>query len=136
MEQSILKSTKKLLGVGDDDASFDLDIITHINSAFSTLHDLGIGPQPGFVIDDDTAVWLDFLDDIEDTVVQSKVKTYVYLKTRQLFDPPATQHLLDAMAKQIQELEWRINANREEVTLGLPLAEELIVIDGGDPEVS
>lgn len=133
MEPSILKSTKKLLGVGDD--SFDLDIMTHINSAFSTLHDLGIGPQPGFVVEDDTAVWLDFLDDIEDTVVQSKVKTYVYLKTRQLFDPPTTQYFLEAMTKQIQELEWRINVNREETVLGLPLAEELIVVDGGDPEV-
>jgi hypothetical protein len=133
MEPSILKCTKKLLGVGDD--SFDLDILTHINSAFSTLHDLGIGPQPGFVVEDDTAVWLDFLDDIEDTVVQSKVKTYIYLKTRQLFDPPTTQYLQDAMTKQIQELEWRINVNREETVLGLPLAEELIVVDGGDPEV-
>jgi hypothetical protein len=63
MEQSILKSTKKILNLSVDDTSFDLDILTHINSAFSHLHQLGIGPEAGFVVEDADKEWSDFLDE-------------------------------------------------------------------------
>lgn len=112
MEQSILKSTKKLLGIGDDDLSFDLDIITHINSAFSTLTDLGVGPVDGFVIEDGTMEWESYLPD--DPIKLSKAKTCVFLETRLLFDPPTSSYLLDAVQKQLQEAQWRLNVNREE----------------------
>lgn len=111
MEQSILKSTKKTLGIGDDDPSFDLDIITHINSAFSTLHDMGVGPEEGFAIEDEDPEWGEFLDD---TIKLSKVKTVVFLRTRLLFDPPTSSFLLDSIQRQLQEAEWRLNVNREE----------------------
>jgi hypothetical protein len=111
MEQSILTSTKKILGIAEDYTVFDLDIITHINSAFSTLTQLGVGPAEGFMIDDAEAVWPDFI--VEDFQYNS-VKSYVFLKVRQLFDPPQTSYLITAMEKQIQELEWRLNAHREE----------------------
>ncbi len=45
MEQSILTSTKKILGIAEDYIVFDLDIMTYINAAFSTLTQLGIGPN-------------------------------------------------------------------------------------------
>jgi hypothetical protein len=112
MDQSILNSTKKILGVGTDDPSFDLDIITHINSAFSNLHDLGVGPENGFVIADDTAVWSDFLSE-ENPVKLSKVKTVIYLRVRLIFDPPATSYVLNSLQTQLQEAEWRLNVNRE-----------------------
>lgn len=134
MEQSILISTKKLLHVASDDDSFDLDIMTHINSAFSTLHDLGIGPLMGFVIEDETAKWDDIFDNPEEhKVTLSWIRTYVFLKGRLLFDPPTTSFLLDAVNKQIQELEWRINAKREETDWVDPLPFEHTIIDGGDP---
>lgn len=113
MEQSILKCVKKLLNVDPDDPSFDLDIITHINNAFSNLNDLGIGPDEGFVIEDDTTEWADFLDPAEDKVKLSKAKTVVYLSSRLAFDPPTSGFLKDALEKQLQEAQWRINANRE-----------------------
>jgi len=111
MEQSILNSTKKILGIAEDYTVFDLDIITHINSAFSTLTQLGVGPAAGFMINDATAVWQDFIDD---DYQYNAVKSYVYLKTRQLFDPPTTSYLISAVEKQIQEFEWRLNVHREE----------------------
>jgi len=111
MEQSILKSTKKILGIGDDDTSFDLDIITHINSAFSVIHDLGVGPEEGFVIEDDAAVWDDFLAD--DPVKMGKIKTSVWLRTRLLFDPPTSGFLLDSTKEQLREQEWRLVTDRE-----------------------
>jgi hypothetical protein len=111
MEQSILTSTKKVLGIAEDYTAFDLDIITHINTAFSTLTQLGVGPAVGFGIEDNTAVWPDFYaDDLQ----YNAVKSYVFLRTRMLFDPPQTSYLITAMERQLQELEWRLNAHREE----------------------
>ena len=111
METSILISTKKTLGLAEDYTVYDLDVITHINSAFSTLTQLGIGPVDGFMIEDETAVWTDF---IADDLQYNAVKTYVYLRVRQLFDPPSTSYLISAFNDQIKELEWRLNTHREE----------------------
>lgn len=111
MEQSILISTKKILGIAEDYTVFDLDIITHINTAFSTLTQLGVGPPEGFMIIDSDAVWDEF---IVDDLQYNSVKSYVFLKVRQLFDPPQTSYLISAVEKQIQELEWRLNVHREE----------------------
>lgn len=111
MEQSILTSTKKILGIAEDYTVFDLDIITHINTAFSTLTQLGVGPSAGFMIEDATAEWGDF---IESDLQYNSVKSYVFLRVRQLFDPPTTSYLIAAFDKQIQELEWRLSSHREE----------------------
>ena len=111
METSILISTKKILGIAEEYTVFDLDIITHINSAFSTLTQLGVGPVDGFMIEDETAVWTDF---IADDIQYNAVKTYVFLRVRLLFDPPATSYLIAAFNDQIKELEWRLNTHREE----------------------
>jgi hypothetical protein len=112
METSILTSTKKILGIDRDYTAFDLDIITHINTAFSILTQLGVGPAEGFMIEDDTTEWAEF---IVDDMQYNSVKTYVYLKTRQLFDPPTTSYLITAFNEQIRELEWRLNVHREEL---------------------
>lgn len=119
MEQSILKSTKKILGVDPADDSFDLDIITHINTAFSTLTDLGVGPEDGFAIEDDTIEWGSYLPD--DVVNLARVKTAVYLRTRLLFDPPTVGFVLDAIKEQLQETEWRLSIRREEFEWTDPL---------------
>lgn len=113
MEQSILKSTKKILGIADSYDVFDLDIITHINTAFSTLTQLGVGPYTGFMIEDESAQWDEFIDTETDPQYNA-IRSYVYLKVRQLFDPPTTSYLITATEKQIQELEVRLNIHREE----------------------
>lgn len=110
MENSILTSTKKILGVAADYTAFDLDIITHINSSLSILHQLGIGPSAGFSIEDDSAEW----DELALSTHQlGMVRTYIFLKTRMLFDPPTTSFLIEATEKQIREHEWRLSTNRE-----------------------
>lgn len=111
VEPSILVSTKKVLGIADDYTAFDLDITTHINSALSTLTQLGVGPPTGYEIDDVSDNWEDF---IGDDLQYNAVKSYVFLRVRQLFDPPQTSYLISAYDRQIQELEWRLNTHREE----------------------
>lgn len=134
MSDSILTSVKKILGIDDDYTAFDLDIITHINSVFSTLHSLGVGPELGFAIEDKTAVWSDFLGG---DLRLNSVKTYMSLRVRLLFDPPATSFHIQAMNEQVREFEWRINSQRESVSWVSPdpLAEddEQLVLDGGLP---
>jgi hypothetical protein len=110
VEPSILKSTKKILGVGEADTSFDVDIAFHINSVLAVLNQVGIGPDNGFSIEDDTATWDAF---IGDDPRLNLVKTYLYLRVRLLFDPPGTSYAIDAMEKQIAEFEWRLNVIRE-----------------------
>lgn len=126
MEESILKSTKKILGVGEDDTSFDLDVITFVNSSLSDVLQIGIGPPGGLMIEDDTAVWADL--QIPE-YMQNTAKTLVFLKVRMLFDPPATSFAQDAMNKQIDEHLWRLSAYRESL---IPTQQIKTVVDPMD----
>lgn len=107
--ESILNSIKKLLGMAQEYEPFDDDIIIAINSAFSVLNQLGVGPSAGFFIEDDKALWSDFIGDTR----LNFVKTYVYLKVKAVFDPPSSTAAINAVNSQITELEWRIKALTE-----------------------
>lgn len=110
MEQSILTSTKKILGVSEIYTAFDLDIITHINSVFSTLNQLGVGPVDGYFIEDSLSEWADL--DLPQNQL-NMARSYMFLKVRMLFDPPTTSFLIEAMTTQIKEHEWRLSTFRE-----------------------
>lgn len=105
-KNSILQSVKKSLGLAPDYGVFDQDIIMCINSAFSTLAQLGVGPEKGYYIEDEKSLWTDFL---HNDARLSNVKSYVLLRTRLLFDPPSTSFGITAIKDQITELEWRLN---------------------------
>ena len=108
--ESILISIKKLLGIAEEYDQFDSDIIMHINSVFMILTQLGVGPAEGFSIEDDTAVWTDFIQDVKKL---ESVKTYIYLKVKLLFDPPLSSAVIDSTNRLINELEWRLNVAAE-----------------------
>lgn len=105
MEESILKTIKQLIGCPDDFEQFDLDLIVHINSAFATLTNLGVGPKEGYRITGADNVWSEFEDDAQKL---SLIKDYVYIKTRLLFDPPISGSLMDSLKEQLNEMEWRL----------------------------
>jgi len=111
MDESILKSIKKLLGIEDSYKHFDQDIIIHINTAFMILTQLGVGPASGFSITDDTTTWSEY----SDATITEAVKTYIYLKVRLLFDPPTSSAYLDSMKNLVAELEWRLMVEAENV---------------------
>lgn len=110
MSESILNSIKKLLGLDASYTAFDVDITIHINSALATLNQLGVGPINGLMIQNADTTWDAFLGD---DVLLNSVQTYVYLKVRLVFDPPATSFVIAAFEKQIEELGWRINVYQE-----------------------
>lgn len=105
MEESILKTVRKMVGPSALYEVFDIDLIIYVNSVFFTLNQLGAGPEEPFKINGETETWSDFIDgdDVE------AVKAYVAIRTRLYFDPPTNSSLLTAMQEQCKELEWRIN---------------------------
>ena len=113
---SILVSIKKLLGLTDTYTPFDADIIMHINTVFMTLHQLGVGPSVGFKIEDDIAVWTDYLSD---SILLEAAKSYVYMKVKLMFDPPSSSFVIESYKTLCSELEWRLT---EQVMLTAPPA--------------
>lgn len=114
MTDSILNSTKKLLGIEEDYDAFDIDILMHINSTFSTINQLGVGPEEAFAITGASETWSDFL--VGTTGINS-IKTYMALSVRLLFDPPATSFAIAAMEKQVSEFGWRLSVSCERYAL-------------------
>ena len=105
METSILKSTKKSLGLDAAYTPFDLDILMCINAVLSTLAQIGVLPDAGYSVSDADDNW----DDLNlSQLMLGMVKSYIYGKVRVLFDPPGTSFLLEALSKQGQEFEWRL----------------------------
>ena len=76
----------------------------HINTVFAELNQLNVGPEDGFMIEDESASWDDYIT----TMNAQMVKSYIYLKVRLLFDPPSSGILVDSINRQISELEWRL----------------------------
>jgi len=114
-DERILIQVKKMLEIEDDVSEFDTDITAHINSAFFSLYQLGIGPSSPFYIDN-TTTWSSF----ETSIPKTLILDYVYLKTKLVFDPPASSTVGEAYKERIAELEFRMN----------------IYVDNGGGEVS
>lgn len=109
INSSILNDVKEAIGIVQDYTVFDSQLIICINSVFSTLHQLGIGPEEGFSIDGPETKWEDY--------VESKrfdfIRSYMIMKVHVMFDPPTSSVAMDALNKQIAEYEWRINSEVE-----------------------
>lgn len=102
----ILESIKSLMGIADD--AFDQDILIHINTVFSILNHLGVGPKEPFILQNgEDKDWSEF---IHDKTKIEMVKSYVYFKILIMFDPPTSNAALDAIKRNIDELEWRLNS--------------------------
>ena len=106
MQDSILMTIRKLVCGNPYADHFDTDLLVHINACFSILNQLGVGPENGFVVTDETQSWSSY---IADNYILNMVKTYVMLKVKKIFDPPLTSSVLEAMDKEISQLEWRLN---------------------------
>jgi len=111
VSDKILDDIKLDLGLPDDYDVFDPTVRRHINSALGRLASLGIGPPQGFRVVAGTETWDQFLGDRTD---MDDVKSFVFLHTKLLFDPPATSFHIAAIEQQIQKLEWTLNVKRED----------------------
>ena len=114
MDDSILNSIKKLLGIEKEYEHFNTDVIIHINSAISTLTQIGVGPSNGFSITGDIETWRELIGERGDLEF---IKSYIYLKVKLVFDPPSSSAVIDAIKQQISELEWRIQVATDPVSV-------------------
>lgn len=105
METSILGTVRTSLGILPDFTEFDQELLVAINSALMAVSQLGIGPDGGFSIEDDTAEWVDLFDGVSNI---EATKSYVILKSRLEFDPPGTSFLMTAYQRQLDELGFRL----------------------------
>ncbi len=103
--ESILTSIKKLLGIDAGYTHFDPDLVMHINSVFSILTQMGVGPPDGFLITGAGEEWPSF---ITDQSCLQLVKSYIYLKVRLIFDPPLSSAAIESINQQIKEFEFRL----------------------------
>lgn len=115
MEESILDSVKLSLGIPVEYEHFDQQIMLHLNTVMAILPQLGVGPEEGFFVQDDSTTWGELIGDTELAYKLLYVKSYVCLRVRLLFDPPSSSGAIDAMERQMRELEWRITVTKDPV---------------------
>lgn len=116
MESNILKSVKKNLGLPEAYVVYDEDVLMAVNTALSTLTQLGVGPEIGFEVQD-LSTWDELLGG---DFRLNLVRNFIILKVRLLFDPPATSFGISAMEKNLEEMAWRIEvaANPAPIAIG------------------
>ena len=108
--ESILLTIKKMLGLEPEYTPFDTDIIVLINSSLMRLHQLGIGPKDGFRIANDKQTWSELVGDREDL---NSIQEFIFIKTKLIFDPPATSFVIQAYNDRANELEWCLMVEKE-----------------------
>lgn len=110
LSNSILSTVKKLLGIPEEDDSFDLDITLNINAAISTLYQLGVIKTP-FTVTSKEDTYEDLIPGGSEDVI-SQIKMYLFYKTKLGFDSMAsTGAVIDITKELIKESEWRLMAS-------------------------
>ena len=115
VETSILKSVRSAVGLDAEDSSFDLELLMHINGSIMILHQNGIGMP--IQVEDEDAVWEDFKNPMQADAnpMFSAAKTFIFIKTKILFDPPPPS-TIKYMSETADEYLWRL---RESFDVGL-----------------
>ena len=103
---SILFTIKEMLGITKEYTHFDIDIITHINSAIGILTQIGVGEPNGFFIKNELDTWESYIGSSKNLEL---IKSFIYLKVKLLFDPPLSSAAIESINKMISEFEWRIS---------------------------
>lgn len=107
ISDSILFSVKKLLGLNEDDPSFDVDIMININAASSTLLQLGV-INKSFTVTSGDDTYDDLIPGGTEDIV-NMVKMYFFLKTKLGFDSTTLNtSVIEVMKEMIKEYEWRL----------------------------
>lgn len=108
LTSSILSTTKRLVGVSEDDESFDLDIMLNINAAISTLYQLGV-VKKAYTVTSKEDTYEDLIPDGTDDVV-NQIKMYLVYKTKLGFDNSTlSTAIIEVLKEMIREAEYRLH---------------------------
>ena len=109
IDDSILLSIKKMLGMEPEFTQFDSDIILHINTIIQVLYQIGLDIPDGFTVIDQNNLWTEYIKDPRYTKITSLIKQYIFLRVRMMFDPPSLQTLSTSIQESNKETQWRIS---------------------------
>ena len=87
--------------------AFFTELVVGINTSLSILTQMGVGSEEGFKITGAQETWADFIG--SNRLDVEMIKSFVYLKTKLMFDPPQNSFLVDSIKNLCSELEFRIN---------------------------
>lgn len=108
---SVLASIKGMLGIPDEETSFDMVICFHINSALFTLYQLGVFDRP-MSIESDAETFIDLLG--ERPELEGPVRMYLFCRTKIEFDTSTTSAAaIEIYKEKAKEMEWRLNSEIE-----------------------
>lgn len=106
IESSILATIKKMIGIERDYTQFDQDIMVLINSYIKELYQIGVGPE-NFAITGHDQTWEDYLG--ANSGLYDDVKSYIFYKTRIMFNPPSNSFVTSSYQEAAKECIWRIS---------------------------
>lgn len=101
MDESILNSIKRMLDIDPNYTVFDSVIMIHINSALSTLHQLGVGPSNGYAVSDADSTWNNLLSGNK---LLNSVKSYIFISVKMVLI--LRQIRLQSMLFKNKKLNW------------------------------
>lgn len=108
MIDSIFDCIMSMLGPGID-GEFGPAVIAHINSALTSLAQVGACPK-GSMITGASETWSDIF---YTSAIATKARTYIYYKVRLGFDPPQNSFAIESMKALADEELWRINSDAD-----------------------
>lgn len=109
ISDSILSSVKKLIGISEEDTSFDIDIMLNINAAISVLFQLGV-IQKAYTVTSKDDTYEELIPGGSEDVV-NQIKMYFVYKTKLGFDSSTLSGTVIEVIKEIiRETEWRLMA--------------------------
>ena len=106
--QSILDTVRGAMGLVEDDSSFDHELIIHINSHLATLYQNGVVLP--ITVKDSGTLWSELKDESKNNDMFEQIKTYIFLRTKLLFDPPPPK-TANYMNEAATELLWRLRCH-------------------------
>ena len=105
LTNSILGNVKRYLGFEFDDDSFDEECLASIGTSLFILRQRGLAIPKGFSVTSLEQTWDDLLG--PDNELEG-LRSYVMKKAKLDVDPPTNSFTIQAIEKQIEELEFRI----------------------------
>lgn len=107
MTNEILQDVKMHIEGSTTDDHFDGVLVDYINTAFSVLYQMGVGPKdhPFSITADSELKWTDFLNNSSLNIA----KEYLYRRVQMMFDPPQNSNAMQASKDIMNEMEWRAN---------------------------
>lgn len=108
---SLLEDVREFCDIETGSSVFDVSLCICINTALAILSDNGIDNPPA--VKDTTSQWTDIIPVgkyFED------VKSYVCIKAKLLFDPPANSNIFNALSATADEALWRVSRRTDEIS--------------------